>query len=984
MKYLQKLISRQFYRSVLFWALFLSATYSLGGFLLLPHIIHNTLVEQVKQQLGWQTEIEKIAFNPYALTLTIHNLSITDQQAQKQLSFKRYHMDFELRSIIEGAFTFADIELASPSIKLVIDKDGITNFQHAYQLQQAQMAPQAADEIENDTDSALPKLLFDNINIIAGNINIIDQTPAQTVEHQLNPLTFNLKNLMTYGKEEGNYQLNIALSKEQTLSWKGTIGIAPLRSKGSLTANGIKVHEFRDYIEEQAPYSLKHALIGFSGEYEVQMTEQSTELDIHQGILQIDDIKLANKQQKQNFAAINKIVIGPLNFDLAEKKLQAETVKIDALNLKLKRNEQGQLNILAPFITLDTESVATSDNNTEAPFQWTVNDFIINNGQLNILDKQPTENAQIALHKINFNIQGLSQDLSRSLPFALSYYVAQSGENRLDGRVTPTPLKLQTRVAVNKLALPALQPYLSALAKVNLKQGKLSADGDLKLSNDQHGQIQGDFQGALHIDEFNTEDQTLNKRLLGWQTLTIDPVKITFNPLSIAISEIALTQPYARFIVTEDRSTNFAQLVINNDQHSSEKTTSSEENEEPPLAVKIDKVSVENGEAYFADLSLQPQFATAIQSINGKIKGLSSDNSARADVNLSGRIDEYGKMLINGKINPLSDDLYTDLDAGFEKIELSALTPYSGRYAGYSIDKGKLSLHLNYQIADNLLNSSNHFILDQLELGSAVESKESLNLPLKLALALFKDRHGIIDITLPIKGDMNAPDFALGSLIMQAFVNVISKAVTSPFSMLANLVGGHAEQLNSVAFALGSARLADDQLSQLNTLAQLLNKRPNLILEIQAVVDKEQDGLALKEQKLQALLKESGADNLEQQQRIALIEQLLIEYNGQEEQAKLQSAMQAALSAPKGEEKEAHQQSVINEYEQSLEQALLVKQPLPGLAFTELAQQRISVIKAQLIKQGQVADEQVFTLRSLLTGKAQGKTISTIFSLTTD
>ncbi len=744
------------------------------------------------------------------------------------------------------------------------------------------------------------------------------------------------------------------------------------------------MHEFRDYIEAQAPYSLKHALISFSGDYKVKVAEQSTELDIHQGMLQIDDMKLTNKGQEQDFAAIQKIVIGPFNFDLAEKQLQAEAVKIDALDLKLERNKQGLLNILAPFATVDTESTATSGNNTEASFQWAINNFIINNGQLDFLDKQPTENAQIALHKINFNIHGLSQDLSQSLPFALSYYVAQSGENRLDGRVTPTPLKLQTRVAVNKLALPALQPYLSGLAKVNLKQGKLSADGDLKLSNDQQGQIQGDFQGAVHINEFNTSDQTLNKRLLGWQTLAIDPVKIDFNPLSIAIREIALTQPYARFIVTEDRSTNFAQLVVNNDQQSSEKTTGSEENKEPPLAIKIDKITVKDGDAYFADLSLQPQFATAIQSINGKIKGLSSGNSARADVNISGRIDDYGKMLINGKINPLAGDLYTDLAADFEKIELSSLTPYSGRYAGYSIDKGKLSLHLNYQIADNLLNSSNHLILDQFELGSSVESKESLNLPLKLVLALFKDRHGIIDISLPIKGDMNAPDFALGGLIMQAFVNIISKAVTSPFSMLANLVGGDAEQLNSVAFALGSARLADDQITQLGTLAQLLNKRPNLILEIQAVVDKEQDGLALKEQKLQALLKESGVDNLEQQQRIALIEQLLIEYNGQEEQAKLHSAMQAALSAPKGEEKAPHQQSVINEYQGSLEQALLVKQPLPSLAFTELAQQRISVIKAQLIKQGQVADEQVFALRSLLTGKAQEKTISTTFSLTAD
>lgn len=985
-KHVQKLISREFYRSPLFWGLSLIATYTLAGFFLLPKIIHNTLVDQVEQQLGWQTEVEKVEFNPYAFTLTIHNLKIADQQAQEQLSFERYHMNFELRSIIKGAFTFADIELSSPKIKLEIDKNGITNFQHAQQLQQAKMAPQPEDEVEDNTESAIPKLLFDNIDVLAGTINIIDHSPVQTVEHQLAPITFNLKNLFTYGAEEGNYHLNIALGNEQTLSWNGTIGVAPFRSNGSLKVDGIRMHRLWDYISDQVPYTLKHALVGFSGGYEVNMAGESTQLNIHQGMIDIDDIKLANKQQEQNFADIQAITIGPFDFDLAEKKLQADTVKIDAVSLKLERDKQGLLNILAPFAASETETVATDDTETavsDSPFQWAISDFILTNSRVDFLDKQPTKNAQLAVNKIDFNIQGLSQDLSQNLPFALSYYVEQSGENRVNGQVSPVPLNLQARLAVDNLALPALQPYISDLAKVNLKQGKLSAGGELNLSNDKNGQIQGDFQGAFNINEFNTRDQALKKRLLGWQALAIDPIKINFNPLSIAISEIALTQPYVRFIVTEDRSTNFAQLVVNKDQDT-EKTSDSKENEEKPLPITIDKVTVKDGGAYFADLSLQPQFGTGIQNMNGEIKGLSSDNLARADVNITGNIEEYGKMLVKGKINPLSDDLYTDIDADFDKIELSSLTPYSGRYAGYTIDKGKLSLHLNYKIANNLLDSSNHLILDQFELGSPVDSDESLNLPLKLALALFKDKNGIIDITLPVKGDMNDPDFAIGGLIMQAFVNIITKAVASPFSMLANLVEGDADELNSVAFALGSATLTEDQITQLNTLAEVLNKRPNLILEIRAMVDKELDGLALKQQKLETLLTESGADDVEQEKRISIIEQLLILYNGQVELAKLQSDMQAELSAIKDDTKENSEQLITDKYEQSLEQTLLAKQPLPSLELTSLAKQRISVIKAQLIKQGNVANKQVYALRSSLKGKAQGNTITTIFTLTTD
>ena len=990
MKYLQKLISRQFYRTTLFWVLSLTAAYSLAGFFLLPNIIHKTLVKQVEQHLGWQTEIEKIEFNPYTFTLLIHNLKIADQQAQEQLSFQRYLMNFELRSIIEGAFTFADIELFSPNIKIEVDKNGITNFQHAQQLQQEKIAPQPENEIQNSTDSALPKLLFDNINVIAGNIDIVDHSPVQTVKHRLNPITFNLKNLFTYGKEDGDYHLDIALGNAQTLSWNGTIGVAPLRSSGSLKVNGIKVHEFWDYISEQVPYTLQHALAGFSGRYEVDMVGESAELKLHQAMIKIDDIKLANKQQEHSFADIKAVEIGPLDFNLGEKKIQADTVKIDAASVKVERNTQGLLNILAPFATSETENTAADDSNkevavSESAFQWSITDFILNNSQVHFVDKQPTTHAQIAVNKINFNIEGLSQDLSNSLPFALSYHIEQSGENQVNGQVTAAPLNLQASLALDNLALPALQPYISDLAKVNLEQGKLSASGVINLNNDKHGQIQGDFQGAFSINEFNTKDQVLKQRLVGWQTLAIDPIKVNFNPLSIAISQIALTQPYVRFIVTEDRSTNFAQLTVNSNQQNSAKTTGSKKSKEKPLAVKIDKISVKDGGAYFADLSLQPQFGTSIQNMNGEIKGLSSDNLARADVNVTGSIEEYGKMLVKGKINPLSGDLYTDIDANFDKIELSTLTPYSGRYAGYTIDKGKLSLHLNYKIANSLLDSNNHLILDQFELGSTVDSDEALDLPLKLALALFKDRNGIIDITLPIKGDMNDPDFAIGGLLMQAFVNVITKAAASPFSMLANLVGGDADKLNSVAFALGSATLTEAHITQLNTLAEILNKRPNLILEIRAIVDTDLDGLALKQQKLQALLIESGADNsVEPQKRLSIMEQLLIQHNGERELLKLQGEMQAELSAIKDDTKKNNEQLVINRYEQSLQKALLGKQPLSTLELTSLAQQRLSIIKAQLIKQGKVANKQVFALRPSLKGKAQQNTISTIFTLTTD
>ena len=1001
MKYLQKLFSRKFYRSILFWVLSLLTVYTLGGFFVLPNIINKTIVEQVDQQLGWQTDIEKIKFNPYALTLAINNLKISDQQAKEQISFKHYYMNFELRSIIEGAFTFADIELLEPKVNVELDKEGVSNFQYALQQQLAKNPPLPEEKPEDEIESPLIKLLFDNINLIDGSINIVDNTPTQPVKYQLNPITFNLKDLFTYGDEESTYRLNLSLGNDQTITWDGKFAIAPLRSEGSLKINGFRVHDFWNYVAEQVPYTLQNALVGISGKYEFSMANESMQLNINQAAIQVNKIKVANKEQQQSFVDIDAINIGPLDFNLGEKQIQISALKIDAIDLKVERDKQGLINLLAPFTDSTTQGTPEAANSKEtttepSPFKWSIDDITLNESQITFTDNQPSTTAETTINKINFAIQGVNQDLSTSLPFNLAYSINQAGETEVNGKVTTSPLDLKAHINIKELGLPALQPYISDLAKVNLEKGKLSVSGDVNLSNDKQGQIQGDFQGAFNIDEFNTKDTLVKQRLVGWQHLAIDPIKINFNPLSIAINKIAIAKPYSRLVITKDRSINLAQLAIDKSPQSDgkeatdktpqkvKKSADDQTEAEQPIDITIDNITITDGGAYFADLSLQPEFGTSIQNISGEINGLSSKDLTRADVNISGSVEEYGKMFIKGKINPLSGDLYTDINVNFDKIELASLTPYSGRYVGYAIDKGKISLDLNYKIANNTLDAKNHLTLDQFELGQTINSDEALSLPLKLALALLTDVNGVIDIKLPITGDMNSPDFAIGGLLVKTFVNLLTKAVTSPFSMMANLVGGDPDKMKSLAFKMGSSTLSEDNIEQIKTLASVLKSRPNLILEVRSIVDENQDGLALRQQKLQALLLASGIDsNIKQSKRISKIEKLFTQYDGEAELDKLENEMKEAIAAVKeGPEKDNEQQLITDGYEQSLQQFLLDKQPLSNLELTNLAQQRVNTIKTQLIKQEKVENKQVFALQPSLKGKAEENTISTIFTLT--
>ena len=996
-KYLQKLFSRKFYRSTLFWSLLLIAIYTLGGFIVLPKYINNTIVAQVEQQLGWQAKVEKVKFNPYNFTFSIDNLKITDQKAQEQIAFKRFYINFELRSIVEGAFTFADIDLIEPDINVELDKNGVSNFQHAIQQQQEKNPPEVV--AEETTESELVKLLFDSINLVDGNINIVDNSPAKPVTYQLHPISFNLKNFFTFGEKEGTYHLDISLGKAQEITWDGTLGITPIQSKGSLKISGLRVQDFWEYLSEQVPYTLKQAFVGISGDYEFSMANEPMQLNISNANVQVKEIKVANKLASDSFADINSLNIGPINFNLAEQKVQIADLKIDSLDLKVNRDKQGMINLLAPFANQPEETATetvSSDTSAQSAFKWSVNNIELNNSQVNFIDKQPSTDATISINKINFDVKGVSQDLSQPLPFNLAYSINQAGDTAINGNVTATPLNLQAHLSLKDLSLPMIQPYLTDIAKVKLEQGKLSVEGDINFSNDETGEIAGDFQGGFNINEFNTEDTIINQRLIGWQTLAINPIKVNFNPLSIAINKIAIDQPYARLVITPNRSMNLAQLSISNETEaakapttaatSAEKTQTVVDNSanSAPLPITIDNISITNGDAYFADLSLTPQFATSIEQINGEINGLSSDNLARADVDINGNIEEYGKMKVKGKINPLSGDLYTDLNVIFDKIELASMTPYSGRYVGYSIDKGKLSLNLNYKIAKNALDAKNHLVLDQFTLGKKIKSDEAIDLPLKLALALFTDKDGVIDIKLPITGDMNSPDFAIGGILMKTFVNLITKAVTSPFSMVANLVGGDPDKLKSVDFAAGDATLSSSNKEQLTTLAEVLKDRPKLALEIRPYVDKQEDTLALQQHKIDSLLKQSGIDNsIEPQQRITLIEGLLPKFNGSNELNELKSAMQDALVAIDQDPNKAEKQQLIKDnYEQSLKNTLKEKQLVSELELTELAQRRLNAIKMQLIQREKVEDKQIFALQPSLKGKAQENGIATLFTLT--
>jgi len=261
-----------------------------------------------------------------------------------------------------------------------------------------------------------------------------------------------------------------------------------------------------------------------------------------------------------------------------------------------------------------------------------------------------------------------------------------------------------------------------------------------------------------------------------------------------------------------------------------------------PISVK--KVVVESGQVNFTDLSVTPNFSTGVQALGGTISGISSKAASRAKVDLHGSVDQYSPVAVTGEFNVLGPKLYTDIAMSFRNMELTVFNPYSGKFAGYNISKGKLTTELHYKVDGRKLDAQHHIVIEQLEFGEKTASKDAVSLPVKLAVSLLKDRNGVIDLNLPVTGSLDDPQFRLAPIIWKVFVNILEKAVTAPFALLGSLFGGGPD-IQFIDFQPGVSALDPAALDKARAVAKALIERPQLKIEVPIAVVPELDRPAL-------------------------------------------------------------------------------------------------------------------------------------------
>lgn len=842
-------------RNLLVGLLVVLVLYALAGFLLLPWWLERTLPDQLEQRMGWQAQVGDIQSNPFTLTVQAQALTASDGDGEQVLGFERLLVDLNFFQLLRGIVGFQNIVLDEPFIRLDLLENYSVNF--ARDWQRANPEPDQASQSQPEAEAGdPPRFYFGSIDVNGGELLFRDFTQAQMAEFRITPLDLTLNDLATWRREgeDSDYSLQAALG-DQLIEWQGDLSVAPLYSTGSLSISSVDYDTLSHFLSPWLPYDLRGGSVSLSSDYAIQAGEVFR-LETSNGKLTLENLAVALGPDREQAQLTNgDLTVDSMAFDLNAREFRVGQVALDNLDVTVARGPDGQVDWLAPFTGTDDTSNAPENTSDGEPFRWSLAGVSLTNGRVLWQDKVPEAGAEIELEALTLSTGPISHQLDEPVTYTLEGNLASGGQLSLNGQLTPAPFTLEAAIAGSGVTLSAFEPYLQEVANLAVTDGTLSVDGNLDLDG-QKDPLTGTFSGTAEVAGLNLKLPDAPEPLLTWQTLRLAPIEYNVHPARLEIGTVTLVEPFLNLVRNANGVHNVARIVRNSSAQSDsepEAAAPKDAGAEPDFIFRIAQLTLEDGELAYTDRTLQPAFTTRIEDLNGTVTGLSNISPQQGKVSMRGRVGGVADLDFQGTIGTLGTEDVSDLKLLIENLSLPVLSPYFGRYLGYGVDSGKLKLNLDYEIAGTRIDASNLVVMDQLELGSAVASEQAVNAPVKLGLALLRDRQGVIKVDLPISGDLANPDFSVGKVVMRAFVNLLAKAAASPFSMLgsiAELAGLSGEELGKVAFVPGSVRLAEGEAEKLAALSDALLERPDLLLNIRGSVAPETDGLALLREEL--------------------------------------------------------------------------------------------------------------------------------------
>lgn len=788
--------------------------------------------------------------------ISLKKIAVDDGQNKPLLRLPSFDLSIAPSEPLLKIIHLSKVSVQSPELELRRDEKGNLNIQSLFPETQETKPPPKKEE-----PSTPFSLDIDEVHLISGKVSFSDLSGSKPFKTLLNPVNLKVDHFSNVKDKKSAYALSLLSEAKESIKVEGDFSIDPLGAEGTLEIKSVPLKKYSPYYRDKILFDIEEGRLELSTRYKYLKGEREPEVSLSRLSILLRALRLKRPGEKEEFLKIPNLSIKETELDLTRKEMKVGLFSTQKGDLFIKRLKNGEVDVLKltppPLVTNEPRDEIKSSEKPkgqEKPWLISLKQMSVDNYKIVVEDQTPSEPVTLVTQNLRLRGEAISTAKNSKGKLNLSLLLNKKGMISTIGTVGIDPLIADLKVELKEIEIAPLQSYFTDKVNIHVTEGALSTAGTLSLDGSGQKEFKITYKGEASLNHLSSLDKGNAEDFLKWESLSFSDLKVGVIPFSIDIKGISLTNFYARVIVNSEGKLNLQEIMKTEEPKAtapspapqSEKGGSASREKEPSKNIKIEQITLQGGRINLSDKSVKPEFSTSLSEIVGKISGLSAEENTMADVDLRAKLNEYAPLEITGKINPLREDLYVDLKARMKDLDLSPATPYSGKFVGYTIEKGKLSFDLKYLIVKRKLESQNQIFFDQFTFGEKVESPQATKLPVKLAVALLKDRKGEIKLDLPVTGSLDDPKFSIWGVILKILVNLISKAATSPFSLLGAVFGG-GEELSFIEFDYGSTTISEPNMKKLETIVKALQDRPALKMDIEGHVDMEKDKEGLKQ-----------------------------------------------------------------------------------------------------------------------------------------
>lgn len=906
------------------------STYAIAGFFGVPYLIKNIVPGKVFEGTkGGRFSVEKVSFNPFTFHLKLANVAFKTPQNTDFIAFKKFTINVDPTTYLwKKGVSIKELAFVDPTITIKRDANGDFNFKWLTEL--------GGEKPKEDKKTEPMGLIINHFDLTNGKLNYSDYADGKPYSLGVGPIGFHLDNidLRDLSAENGQMRLYAAINEGGFVDLKGKIdALSPLSIGGSVALNTGKLYTPWSYFKDKMALEVADGSAGLGFDYRFNSNDvNATQLsNLH---FEIEKLRIIPKGEENNLLSLGSLRLREGTVEPMKKSFTAGALTIEGLNLSARRYHDGKIDWLSYIDKTQKAFPKKETNETSAPWNYKIGEIALANSAVGFVDEVPSKKVVMSLDQINASLKGFQNDPSVSNALTFAARLNQRGTLSLNSDVIRSPLSARGTLEVKGIDIAQIDPYIEPSTYASLRRGNLAILADYDYTSSKT-----EVKGKVALDDWVVNDARDNSVLLGWSKIGVTPFVYSYPDNRLKINQLAIEGFYANALIDANKVLNYSTLAKKT---ASDKNTTKSSTH--PFGIDIVKLLLRGSSATFSDMSLPLPFKTYIHDLEGSVLGISTTKDVTTFVKLRGGVDQYGQAKIDGSLNTKDPKKSTDLKVVFENLELKGYTPYSLEFLGYKIAGGKLFLDLGYKIDQGKLNSANRVVIKQIEVGE--EKVGGSPWPLRLVVALLEDTDGVIDIDLPIEGDVNSPDFKYGKVVWQVIGNLFTKAVTSPFRLLGSLMGIESDTLSAVDFEAGSATLTPPQIEKLDKVSSMLAKRPKLMLSVSGVYDETVDTYALKEMKLvQSAVKRNKNLKIDSVQALSVdvLESIAAESLDKKELSELKTGYK---------EKYPEEAAYVRHYSTALIEKLVPLQPISSAELQLLGQQRGESIRNYLFKTG--------------------------------